>query len=103
MMVSGGDYNSIALRSDGTVWKWGLNDVGELSVGTNDNAGSGPGVDLIPHPFPAGVFHTDESGTVRMDFKPTRSIKTASQFAVTIEAKGGVDSPTLKNLVLASD
>jgi hypothetical protein len=22
VLVSGGDYNSIALRSDGTVWKW---------------------------------------------------------------------------------
>jgi len=55
VMVSGGDYNSIALRSDGTVWKWGLNDVGELGLGTNDNAGVGPGVDLIAHPFPMQV------------------------------------------------
>ena len=54
-MVSGGDYNSIALRSDGTVWKWGLNDVGELGLGTNDNAGVGPAVDLISHPFPMQV------------------------------------------------
>src|SRR5947208_9387255 len=53
-MVSGGDYNSIALRSDGTVWKWGLNDVGELGQGTNDNAGIGP-ADLISHPFPVQV------------------------------------------------
>ncbi len=55
VMVSGGDYNSIALRSDGTVWKWGLNDVGELGLGTNDNAGVGPAVDLISHPFPMQV------------------------------------------------
>ncbi len=55
VMVSGGDYNSIALRSDGTVWKWGLNDVGELGQGTNDNAGTGPGGDLISHPFPMQV------------------------------------------------
>src|SRR6266404_6201705 len=55
LMVSGGDYNSIALRSDGTVWKWGLNDVGELGQGTNDNAGIGPAVDLISHPFPMQV------------------------------------------------
>src|SRR5437763_12464959 len=55
VMVSGGDYNSIALRSDGTVWKWGFNDVGELGQGTNDNAGVGPGVDLIAHPFPMPV------------------------------------------------
>jgi len=32
-----------------------LNDVGELGLGTNDNAGVGPGVDLIAHPFPMQV------------------------------------------------
>ena len=61
VMVSGGDYNSIALRSDGTVWKWGLNDVGELGQGTNDNAGVGPAVDLMAHPFPMPVT-TDKFG-----------------------------------------
>ena len=56
VMVSGGDYNSIALRSDGTVWKWGLNDVGELGQGTNDNLGSGVAVDHMAHPFPIPVM-----------------------------------------------
>jgi anti-sigma-K factor RskA len=54
-------------------------------------------------PVAAGVFHMDASGTIRMEFHPRRSIQTAGQFCVTEEAKGGVDSPTLKNLVLASD
>jgi anti-sigma-K factor RskA len=55
------------------------------------------------NPVAAGVFHMDESGTIRMDFKPSRSIKTAGQFAVTEEVKGGVASPTIKNMVLASN
>ena len=53
--VSGGDYNSIALRTDGTVWKWGLNDVGELGVGDTDHAGIGPGNDSVAHPLPLRV------------------------------------------------
>jgi hypothetical protein len=54
-------------------------------------------------PVAAGVFHRDENGAARVDFKPARAIKTAGQFCVTTEAKGGVSSPTLKNLVLASN
>jgi len=54
-------------------------------------------------PVAAGVFHTDASGTIRMDFHPSREIKTPGQFCVTEEIKGGVASPTLKNLILASN
>jgi len=50
--VSGGDYNSVALRSDGTVWKWGRNDAGELGIGSADN---------LPHPVPVQVTN-DQSG-----------------------------------------
>ena len=32
-----------------------MNDVGELGQGTNDNAGVGPAVDLLAHPFPMQV------------------------------------------------
>jgi anti-sigma-K factor RskA len=60
-------------------------------------------IDENQKPVAAGVFHVDENGTVRMEFKPSRLIKTAGKFAVTEEAKGGVSSPTLKNLVLASN
>jgi anti-sigma-K factor RskA len=59
-------------------------------------------MDENQNPVAAGVFHMDASGTIRMDFKPSRSIKTAGKFAVTEEIKGGVASPTIKNLVLAS-
>lgn len=54
-------------------------------------------------PVPAGVFHMDASGTTRMEFHPNREIKTPGQFCVTEEVKGGVASPTLKNLILASN
>ncbi|HEV2331041.1 MAG TPA: anti-sigma factor [Verrucomicrobiae bacterium] len=53
-------------------------------------------------PVASGVFHVGESGTIRIDFKPSQLIKVASVFAVTEEVKGGVASPTLKNMVLAS-
>ena len=54
-------------------------------------------------PVAAGVFHMDASGAIRMDFKPSHAIKTAGKFCVTEEIKGGVASPTLKNMVLASN
>jgi anti-sigma-K factor RskA len=53
-------------------------------------------------PVASGVFHVGESGTIRIDFKPSQLIKVASVFAVTEEVKGGVASPTLQNMVLAS-
>lgn len=60
-------------------------------------------IDENQNPVAAGVFHTDESGTIRINFKPSKSIKAAGKFAVTTEVKGGVASPTLKNMVLASN
>ena len=51
-------------------------------------------------PVDAGIFRVDENGNVRVEFKTKSLIKVAGKFAVTEEAKGGVASPTLKNLVL---
>lgn len=51
-------------------------------------------------PVDAGVFRVDDNGTVRMDFKTKSLIKVAGKFAVTEEPRGGVASPTLKNMVL---
>lgn len=51
-------------------------------------------------PVDAGVFRVDESGNVRVEFKTKLLIKVAGKFAVTEEARGGVVSPTLKNLVM---
>jgi anti-sigma-K factor RskA len=54
-------------------------------------------------PVDAGVFHVDENGGVRVDFKTKLQIKVAGKFAVTEEVKGGAASPTIKNMVLASN
>jgi anti-sigma-K factor RskA len=53
-------------------------------------------------PVASGVFHVDESGTIRVEFKPSQMVKAANVFAVTEEVKGGVASPTVANMVLAS-
>jgi len=60
-------------------------------------------MDEKQNPVAAGVFHMDQNGSVRVEFKPSRAIKTAGKFCVTEEVKGGVASPTIKNLMLASD
>lgn len=54
-------------------------------------------------PVDAGVFHVDANGGVRVDFKAKLPIKVAGKFAVTEEVKGGAVSPTIKNMVLASN
>jgi alpha-tubulin suppressor-like RCC1 family protein len=41
--ISGGDSYSLALKSDGTVWAWGLNDDGQLGNGTATFSGTTPG------------------------------------------------------------
>jgi anti-sigma-K factor RskA len=60
-------------------------------------------MDENQNPVAAGVFHMDASGVARLDFKPSRAIKTAGKFCVTEEVRGGVAAPTIKNLVLASN
>lgn len=51
-------------------------------------------------PVSAGVFQVDAQGRVRFQFTPDKTISSAHKFAVTMERKGGVPVPTLKNLVL---
>jgi len=51
-------------------------------------------------PVDAGVFHVDENGNVRVEYRTKLPIKTAGRFAVTEEVKG---SPTIKNMILASN
>ncbi len=33
--ISGGDHHTVGLKSDGTLWAWGLNGKGSLGDGTN--------------------------------------------------------------------
>ena len=51
-------------------------------------------------PVNAGVFQVVEQGNVRVQFTARKPIASADKFAVTMEPKGGLDKPTLKNLVL---
>jgi len=53
-----------------------------------------------PTPVSAGVFQVDVQGNVRIQFKTDKLIESANRFAVTEEPKGGLPTPTLKNLVL---
>jgi hypothetical protein len=54
-----------------------------------------------PSPVDAGVFQVDAKGNVRADFHAREAIQNAGQFAVTIEKKGGAQTPNLKAMVLA--
>ncbi|MFI0434724.1 MAG: hypothetical protein ACH350_03215 [Parachlamydiaceae bacterium] len=36
--ISAGSYHSMALKKDGTVWTWGLNNKGQLGIGSTSNA-----------------------------------------------------------------
>jgi len=51
-------------------------------------------------PVSAGVFQVDAQGNMRLQFKTDRLIESANKFAVTMEPKGGLPVPTLKELVL---
>lgn len=53
-----------------------------------------------PTPVSAGVFQVDDKGNVRIEFKAGKPIVSADKFAVTMEPKGGLPTPTLSNLVL---
>ena len=53
-----------------------------------------------PTPVSAGVFQVDAQGNMRVQFKADKLIESADKFAVTQEPKGGLPTPTLKNLVL---
>jgi alpha-tubulin suppressor-like RCC1 family protein len=44
--IAVGSYDTLALKRDGTLWAWGLNDYGQLGQGTSD---------LVAHPTPLQV------------------------------------------------
>ena len=45
--ISAGNYDTVALKADGTVWAWGENTSGQLGIGTRD---------WDSHPVPAQVL-----------------------------------------------
>ncbi|MBC8126683.1 MAG: anti-sigma factor [Gloeobacteraceae cyanobacterium ES-bin-144] len=54
----------------------------------------------IAAPVSAGVFKVDAEGKVRITFKPNQAIANAAKFAVSLEAEGGVLSPTMDQIVV---
>ena len=67
--IASGDYHSITLKSDGTVWAWGKNDYGQLGDGTTMNRSSPVQVSSLANitAIAAGELHSlalNSSGTV---------------------------------------
>jgi len=56
--VAAGDYYSLALGDDGTLWAWGNNDAGQLGDGTNTNRPSPVRVGSGYSAMAAGTYHT---------------------------------------------
>jgi alpha-tubulin suppressor-like RCC1 family protein len=64
--VAAGEYHSLALKSDGTVWTWGINGDGELGIGTTSDSNTpvqvvgpnGQGVLTGVIAIAAGGFHS---------------------------------------------
>ncbi|MDF1884093.1 hypothetical protein JHD49_09095, partial [Sulfurimonas sp. SAG-AH-194-C21] len=58
--TSGGDEYTVAIKSDGTLWTWGLNTNGQLGDGTTTSAVSPKqtGADITWSSIAAGAKHT---------------------------------------------
>jgi anti-sigma-K factor RskA len=44
-----------------------------------------------PEPVSAGVVKVDDKGSAKTSFKPVASVSSAAKFAISVEAKGGVE------------
>ena len=68
--ISAGGYHSLALKSDGTVWAWGSNDIGQLGDGTDENKNTPVHIHIISSTLSYdGTVHWYECpcGDVRTD------------------------------------
>jgi len=79
--VSGGDWHSSALSSDGTVWKWGRNDVGQLGNGSSDGANN-----FVPHPVPAKI----QSDNYNAGFSNVVKVAARDWHNIAVKADGSV-------------
>ncbi|MBI4833838.1 MAG: chromosome condensation regulator RCC1 [Planctomycetes bacterium] len=68
-MIAGGKYHTLAVKSDGTLWAWGLNNDGQLGLNdiTNRNTPTRVGMDSDWAKVSAGEYHsiaTKNDGTL---------------------------------------
>ncbi|MBQ3463772.1 MAG: hypothetical protein IJH36_11855, partial [Clostridia bacterium] len=75
VIAAGRDF-SVALRGDGTVWAWGLNDMGQLGDGTNINRA-----------YPVQVMTTDSNGDAEA-LSNIKLIAAGETFALAVRADG---------------
>ncbi|MDI6642051.1 MAG: hypothetical protein QME68_07060, partial [Elusimicrobiota bacterium] len=67
--VSCGEYHTIAIKTDGTLWAWGNNSMGQLGLGDNTdrNTPTQVGTDTNWSSVSCGYYHTlaikTENGT----------------------------------------
>lgn len=55
-----------------------------------------------PQPISAGLVPAFESGSVRVDLKPTRAVQSAAKFAVSVENEGGSQTPRGQIILIGS-
>ena len=59
--ITAGEYHSLGLRSDGTLWAWGFNNYGQLGNGTTTTNSSVPVAVITPGTVGAGTTWTQVS------------------------------------------
>jgi alpha-tubulin suppressor-like RCC1 family protein len=64
--VACGSYHTLAIKQDGALWAWGLNDYGQLGQGT---------IDGRAHPAPAQVGHAHDWASVSCGYGNSFAVK----------------------------
>ena len=56
--ISAGGFHTIAIKTDGSLWAWGRNDIGQLGDGTTINKNSPVQIATNWAKISAGFYHT---------------------------------------------
>lgn len=69
--IAAGDYHTLALRSDGTLWAWGWNGSGQLGDGTTHSSGGGSDVAAPTWRIPKFAYVlSDKVYPYTIDYRP---------------------------------